>query len=150
MPYLSFLTLSIKHCIVFTIFNNNIAQREAKVTEIKNHPSTVEFGKVECCALRSAVKDVANQEFICGFIEKAHKKEPQHSWSILKKIFTNTIRLVFIPRTIHRDFYFNLACLEKKQLMEGNKTLACDHTIEEHINALDNIYFLMMCPAGKN
>ncbi|MBI2634966.1 MAG: hypothetical protein HYW79_00220 [Parcubacteria group bacterium] len=118
--------------------------------EIKNHPSTVEFGEKECCALKIAVENATHREFIREFIKKAGEKEPKHSWAILAEIFTNTINLIFIPRGIHREFYATLAILERGQLTEGNKELACGHTVIEHIQALDNIYFLMAYPAGNN
>ena len=120
------------------------------MSEIKNHPATVKFGEIECCVLGSAIIDLAHRKFINEFINWAKKKEPKHSWAILTEIFINTIRLIFIPREVHRKFYFNLARLEKKQLMEGNKTPTCGHTIKEHIEALDNICFLMVCPIGTN
>lgn len=120
------------------------------MAEIKNHPSAVKFGKIECCTLRSTIADAAHQEFIRGFIEKADGKEPKHSWAILEEIFVNTVLLIFIPRKIHRAFYLTLASLEKERLAEGNKTPACGHTIKEHIEALDNICFLMVCPMGTN
>lgn len=120
--------------------------------KIRNHPSTVEFGEIECCVLRSAIEDPANLELICEFIEKAQEREPKHSWGILAEIFTMdvTVRLVFIPREIHRMFYLTLAQSEKKLLTEGDKIPNCDHTINEHIKAVDNICFLMMYPAGCN
>lgn len=120
------------------------------MAEIKSHPSTVKFGEIECCALRRAVEDSAHRKFINEFIEWAKEKEPKHSWTILTEIFINTIHFIFIPREIHRAFYLALASLEKKQLVEGNKTPVCSHTIKGHIEALDNICFLMAYPAGNN
>lgn len=69
------------------------------------HPSTVEFGELECCALQAANAREAHRSFISFFMSKAKESEPRYNVSVLSEIFTNTTRLVFIPKSVHRAFY---------------------------------------------
>ncbi len=120
--------------------------------KIKIHPLAVKFEEVECCALKTAIANISHRPFIQEGIEKAKEAEPKHKWSILTEVFKNTLRLVFIPGAIHRNFYFNLAVREKKQITESNGVMVvpCNHSAAEHIKALDNICFMMACPKGEN
>lgn len=117
---------------------------------IRVHPLTVKFGEVECCALKTAITTTLHKQFIDKSIKEAKAAEPKHNWSVLTEIFINTIRIVFIPARIHRTFYFHLALYEKVRLQNPGSRLSCDHTVAEHIRALDNICFLMACPKGEN
>ena len=119
--------------------------------EIRSHPATVEFKEIHCCDLKSAFRNPAHQEFIGAFIREANMKEPKHSWAILTEIFTNTTRIVFIPGEIHRDFYHEIASLERKLLIENGKPMNCGHhAVKEHIDALADIILLTVYPGLKN
>ena len=115
------------------------------------HPATVEFGELECCALREANARGEHQDFISSFITMAQEDEPRYNVSILSEIFTNTTRLVFIPRSIHRVFYLSLAIKERDIFsIILDTALDCGHEIKEHIMALDKISSQMAFPQGSN
>ncbi len=115
------------------------------------HPATVEFGKIECCALKKATAEKSHSDFIAQFLKKVRETHPPYQVSVLAEIFKKTILLVFIPRKVHRSFYSALALKEKGLLeRQENIILSCDHTAAEHIAALDKIYAKMLCPQGFN
>lgn len=115
------------------------------------HPATVEFGELECCALRAANARWVHQDFISSFIAKAQENQLRYKVSILSEIFMNTIRLVFIPRGIHRAFYLALA-FKERHILSGipGVLFECEHRAEEHITALEKILFKMSIPQGDN
>lgn len=120
------------------------------MVKIKVHPLAVKFEEIECCALKTAIADASNSQFIKESIEKARQTEPEYSWSFLTEMFERTGLFIFVPHQIHRAFYFNLAVMEKKRLEQEGKALSCDHTLVEHIKALNNICFMVACPKGEN
>lgn len=115
------------------------------------HPATVEFGELECCSLRKATAGKNHSEFIAKFLKKVQETSPPYQVSVLSEIFETTIRLVFIPRGVHRSFYAALA-LKEKELLEWQEhtILNCGHTSRGHIAALDEIHAKMLCPQGFN
>ena len=118
---------------------------------LRRHPATVEFGELECCALRKINADEAHQKFIRSFIAKAQESEPQHNWSILSESFTNTIKLVFIPNITHREFYLKLALAERKLLAQNQTAqLNCGHSAAEHVEALNMICSKMITSPWDN
>lgn len=118
---------------------------------VRVHPATVEFGKLECCSLKKATAEKSHLEFIAKFLKKVQDTSPPYQVSVLKEIFETTVRLVFIPRKVHRDFYAALAIKEKEFLnRRKNVVLKCGHTVRGHIAALDEIYAKMLCPQGLN
>lgn len=120
----------------------------------KIDPRAVKFEEIECCAVRSAITCGLHEKWIKNFIlEIQLKDEPKYNTSVLTEIFTNTIRLVFIPTATHRQFYFQLATMERKRLeeLEGIALHECNHGVAAHIKALNNIRALMIClPAATN
>lgn len=122
-----------------------------KLLTARLHPATVEFGELECCALKKATAEISHSEFIARFLEKVQKTSPSYQVSVLTEIFETTVRLVFIPRKVHCSFYTALALKEKKLLRrQENAALNCGHTTWGHIAALDEIYAKMLCPQGLN
>ncbi len=112
-------------------------------------PSAVKLEEMECCALRCAIESGFHKEFIKENIEAAQKVEPKYVWSILTEIFENTLRLVFIPRDIHKRFYFNLALKEGERINSVDVNLSCNHTTKEHLAALDNVCLMMAFKKDK-
>ena len=134
-----------------------------------NHPSTVEFGELECCALMVANARAEHQSFISTFIANAQKSEHRYRVAILSEIFTSTARLVFIPRDVHRRFYIALALAELQLLKtvlslrpvpenlatpafkdNPDSLLGCEHSAAEHIEALRLICSKMAIAPGNN
>lgn len=115
------------------------------------HPSTVEFGELECCALRAANAREAHHGFVSSFMAKAKESEPRYNVSIISEIFTNTTRLVFIPRSVHRAFYLALAFKERDILARSvTGFFNCGHAAGEHTKALESICSKMAYPQGSN
>ncbi|HEY4523479.1 MAG TPA: hypothetical protein VJK04_01235 [Candidatus Paceibacterota bacterium] len=114
---------------------------------IRVHPSTVEFGELECCALRKAIAENNHQPFIVSFIASVGATNPPYQVNILFENFLNTIRFVFTPSQIHRFFYLILALREKKFIeRREDATLDCKHFVKQHQEALANICAKMAYP----
>lgn len=115
------------------------------------HPATVEFGPLECCALKKATAEKSHSEFIAKFLTKVQETSPPYHASVLAEIFETTVRFVFIPSKVHRSFYASLALKEKRLLkrQKNNAALNCGHTTWGHIAALDEIYAKMLCSQGS-
>lgn len=118
-------------------------------SRIRSVPGNVEFGDMECCALR--VAGLFHDKFIYEFREKTANVAEPHELRMLDERFTNTLRLAFTPQIIHRRFYLELAHRERERLgaMSVDK-LACGHKKEEHIKFLGSVMFLMNQPQGSN
>lgn len=118
---------------------------------IRTHPSTVEFGELECCALRKATAEEDLQPFIEASLASIRATNPPYQVSVLSEIFLNTTRLVFMPREIHQSFYFGLASRERKLIEKREDVnLDCGHSAQQHQKALTMICAKMACPQGQN
>lgn len=115
------------------------------------HPSTVEFGELECCAMRKAAAEKDHQPFIASFIARVKETHPPYQVSVLSEIFENTTRLAFIPGPVHRSFYLRLASRERALIERyGDGGLSCGHSVTQHVAALTGICLKMALPQGNN
>ena len=115
------------------------------------HPSSVEFDKLQCCALRKATSESDHQPFITSFLNKVRETHPLYQVSVLAEIFEKTTRLVFILRQVHRSFYLGLAAREIELIKLGEDiNLSCGHAVKEHVAALTAICLKMLYPHGDN
>ena len=118
---------------------------------VRLHPSAVEFGELECCALRRAAAEKGHQPFIASFIARANETHPPYRVSVLSEIFEKTTRLVFIPRHVHQSFYLQLASRERELIeRRGDIGLSCGHAVKQHVEALTGICLKMALPQGNN
>ena len=122
------------------------------------HPAAIEFGRVECCALKSAMASGVDDQFIKTAIAEAQRTAPDYQWKILIEVFIRTERMTFIPYPVRRGFYLNLALKEKAHVKDillqsedvhGTPYFLCGHSLAEHIVALDNIVSVL-ATAGRN
>lgn len=123
------------------------------------HSAAVEFGKAECCALKSAIASGVHDRFIKTAIAEAQRIAPDYQWKILIEIFIRTERMAFIPYPVRRCFYLNLALKEKARVknlllqsedVHGTPYFLCGHSLTEHIAALDNIVSVLATPGRNN
>lgn len=115
------------------------------------HPAAIEFNEIDCCAMRKATTEKDHQPFIQAFIQEARRDNLPYTVSVLWEIFEKTVRLVFIPRKIHRSFYLGLATMEKKLLGRSeSNVLECGHSAKQHSEALARICACMLAPQGHN
>jgi len=128
-----------------------IAEKRSTEMFFPVHPAAIEFNEIDCCALRKATTENDHQPFIRAFIREARKDNLLNNVSVLLEIFEKTVRLVFIPRTIHRSFYLYLVVMEKK-LLEGSEgsVLECGHSAKQHGETLARICASMLTPQGHN
>ena len=118
---------------------------------VRLHPSAVEFGELECCALRKAAAEKDHQPFIASFIARVNETHPPYRVSVLSEIFEKTTRLVFIPRQVHRSFYLHLASKERELIeRRGDISLSCGHSVKQHLEALNRICLKMALPQGNS
>ncbi len=118
---------------------------------IRPHPAAVEFGELECCALRKAAAEKDHQPFIKSFIARVKATHPPYQTSILSEIFENTTRLVFIPHQVHRFFYLCLVFLETELIGQREAiNLSCGHSSRQHVEALAGIRIKMAFPEESN
>ena len=115
------------------------------------HPSAVEFGELECCALRRAAAEKDHQPFIASYIARVGEAHPPHQVSALSETFKNTTRLVFTPQRVHRSFYLHLASRERELIeRRGDIGLSCGHSTQQHVEALTGVCLKMALPQGNN
>lgn len=115
------------------------------------HPSAVEFGELECCALRKATAEKEHQPFIASFIARVNETHPPYRVSVLSEIFENTTRYIFIPWQVHRSFYLHLAARERELIeRRGDISPGCGHSVKQHLEALAGIGLKMALPQGNN
>ena len=110
--------------------------------EVPLHPDAVEFDEVECCAMERASVQEVHQPLIREYMARIGEVHPIYRSSLILGIFKNTLHLVFIPGMAHRVLYVSLASAEKNILEQAqNKDfmLDCEHTLQQHCDALDAI-----------
>lgn len=128
-----------------------IAGKETVLINAHRHPATVEFGGLECCALRRANLEPEHRQFIDSYLNDVRKTNPPYRVAVLSEIFENTTRLVFIPQLVHRSFYSKLAGMEIELIRRREDiNLGCHHSAGEHVKALQSVGLKMLYPNGEN
>ena len=115
--------------------------------EVPLYAGAVEFNEVECCAMERASAQEIHQPLIREYMVRIGEAHPVYKAHLLLEIFKYMFSPVFVPASMtHCTLYSCLASAEKNVLGQKQRegfVLDCEHTIQEHCDALDAVCIKM-------